>query len=389
MDSMVNLKKRRGFETAFPEELLDLHYSTPVVDAHCDTLSRCAPRDIDFGRRLPAGHIDLKKLKKGGIKLQVFAAFIHPSQWYRGFITPVNRMFEKLDETVSKYPEQLSLIYNRSTLDESLDSNRVSAVKAIEGLHLIKGKLENLRTFHERGVRVTTLTWNNSNEFAVSAMDDAMHGVSGGLTAAGRDIIKEMNRLGVIIDLSHSSSATLKDVLRISKQPVLVSHSCCRELNDIFRNLTDEEIVLVAEKKGVIGVNYHPLFLDDNYRKIYFKLWNRRLNEYKRINTKYSYRSNEAKRLKRQIWTEMRQDLPNVSHTRIIDHMEHIISIAGENSVGLGSDFDGIPDTPIGMENVSKLPLLTHEMLRRGWNEKRIKKVLGRNMLRLFNSILK
>ena len=386
---MVNSAAGLSFEKEISREALDLHYSSFVADAHCDTLSRCTPRNIDFGRNLPAGHIDLRKLKSGGVNLQVFAAFVHPSQRYRGFFEPVNRMLDKLEGTAARYPDQLSLVRNADDLKRLRENGRIGAVAAIEGLHLIEGRVDNLRHFYRRGVRVVTLTWNNSNEYAVSSLDDAMRGVRGGLTDRGVDIIKEMNSLGITIDLSHCASDTLRDALRVSSTPPLVSHSCCRHISDIFRNLSDEEIRAVADARGVIGVNYYPMFLENEYQRMYFELWEERNAKYRKINTRFGYRSAEAKRRKKQLQSELEDKLPKVPYTRIVDHMEHIINTGGEDAVGLGSDFDGIPDTPLGFENVSKLPLLTQEMLRRGWSEKRIRKILGENMLRLFSSILK
>ena len=366
------------------DEARALHFGTPVVDAHCDTLWKCAFRGYDIGRSHSTGHIDLVKLKEGGVKIQVFAAFVHPSQTHRGYLNLAMRMNDALQSAQTNYPSRLRLILRNEDLRTNEDGG-IGAIFGIEGAHSLEGRIDNLYKFYDKGLRLVTLTWNNPNPFADSS---AANPVNGGLSPFGVKLIREMNNLGVIPDLSHSSADTLKEVIKVSKKPVLASHSCCKALCDIHRNLTDSQIKMIAASGGVIGVNFFPLFLDDNYRKVFIDKDQKRLTAFNKINKKYGSRSPSAESEKRKLKKEMFNELPEVTYKRIVDHIERIISVGNEDCVGLGSDFDGIPIAPGGMENAACLPRLTHEMLERGWDKNRIKKILGLNMLRLFREVL-
>jgi membrane dipeptidase len=379
------VERRNPGDKRISDEARALHFSTPVIDAHCDTLWRCASRHRDIGRSQSTGHIDLIKLKEGGVKIQVFAAFVHPSQSHRGFFNLAMRMNDALQNALVKYPYHLKLILCKEDFQMGSENGRIGAIFGIEGAHSLEGSIDNLYKFYNKGLRLVTLTWNNPNSFADSS---AANPVNSGLSPLGVKLIKEMNNLGVIPDLSHSSADTLKEVIKVSKKPVLVSHSCCKALCDIHRNLTDSQIRMIASNGGVIGVNFFPLFLDNNYLETFTNKNQKRLAAFVTINKKYGSRSSSAEREKRRLKRGMFDELPEVSYKRIVDHIEHIIFVGGEDCVGLGSDFDGIPITPAGMENAACLPRLTHEMLERGWDKNRIKKILGLNMLRLFKEVL-
>jgi membrane dipeptidase len=367
------------------DEARALHFSTPIVDAHCDTLWKCAFHRYDIGRSHSTGHIDLVKLKEGGVKIQVFAAFVHPSQSHRGFFNLAMQMNDALQSAQTKYPSHLRLILRNEDLRMETEDGRIGAIFGIEGAHSLEGSIDNLYKFYDKGLRLVTLTWNNPNPFADSS---AANPVNGGLSPLGVKLVSEMNNLGVIPDLSHSSADTLKKIIKVSKKPILVSHSCCKAICDIHRNLTDTQIKMIASSGGVIGVNFFPFFLDDNYRNVFIDKDQKRLAAFIEINKKYGSRSSSAEREKRKLKNEMFNELPEVIYKRIVDHIERIISVGNEDCVGLGSDFDGIPITPAGMENAACLPRITHEMLERGWDKNRIKKILGLNMLRLFKEVL-
>lgn len=386
MDSMV--KNQGSLSLRVSDEAKSLHLSSLVVDAHCDTLGRMTFKSRDIGHWQKTGHIDLLKMKTGGVNIQVFAAFVHPSQSYRGYYKLAMRMNNSLHQAIHKYPSELKMIQNSGDLKKSFEEKRIGAVFGIEGAHPLEGEIDNLYKLYDKGLRLVTLTWNNSNPFADSS---ATPSKSGGLTSLGIKLLKEMNRLGIVADLSHASPQTLKDVIRMSSKPILVSHSCCKSMCDIHRNLTDEQIKMVAKNGGVIGVNFFPLFLDQEFLNIFTEMDNKRLAEFAKINHQLESRSIAARRKKRKLTLDLFKSIQisvrNMSYKRIVDHIEHIIHIGGENCAGLGSDFDGIMITPAGMENASYLPLLTEEMLSRGWNKKTIQKILGQNMLRLFNDI--
>jgi membrane dipeptidase len=367
------------------ENAKEIHFSSTVVDAHCDTLWKAAFNDRDLGRRLPSFHADLKKLIAGGVNLQVFAAFVHPSQRFRGFALRAMKMISKLHETIDKYNEKIFPLLGPADIEEAEKGERIGALAALEGGHILEDSNVSLRDYYNAGVRLITLTWNNSNIFADGCFDKPRHD---GLSAEGKELINEMNRLGIIVDVSHSSSQTLRDVLRQTKKPVIASHSCCRSLAETPRNLTDNEIIMIAENGGVIGINFSPYFLDNGYRKTCDKKEKERQKKLKQINRKLGYKNLAAAREKRLILKKLFASLPAVSYKRLVDHMEHIISLTGDDHLGLGSDFDGVMDLPEGMEDASRLPFLTHEMLARGWERARIEKILGQNILRIFRSAL-
>lgn len=374
-------------DIAISDEARRLHFNTPVFDAHCDTLGKCASRGIDIGRFQPKGHIDLIKLEEGGVRYQVFAAFVHPSQSHRGFFDLAMRMNSALHIALEAYPSKLRLVTSRTDLKAETTNVQTGAIFGIEGAHPLEGEIKNLHKFYEKGLRLLTLTWNNPNPFADSS---AVNPEAGGLTELGVKLIKEMNNLGIIPDLSHGSPGALRDVIKVSKKPVLVSHSCCKSICNIHRNLTNQQIKAVAASGGVIGVNFFPLFLDNDYLDAFNEKNEQRLAAFERINKKYGSESREAAAGKRRLMKRFFkfEGMPEVSYKKIVDHIAHIISIGNEDCVGLGSDFDGISMTPQGMENAACLPRLTEEMLQRRWDKKRIEKVLGLNMLRLFRQIL-
>jgi membrane dipeptidase len=323
------------------EEASSLHFGTPVIDAHCDTLGRTTFKNRDIGHRQKTGHIDLFKLEAGGVKIQVFAAFVHPSQSYRGFFNLAMKMNDSLHHAVDKYPSRLRLIVNSDEIEKTIEEKGIGAIFGIEGAHSLEGDINKLYQLYNKGLRLVTLTWNNSNPFADSSAEAS---ANGGLSLLGIKLIKEMNKLGIVADLSHASPKTLKDVISVSSKPVLVSHSCCKAICDIHRNLTDDQIKMVAKNGGVIGVNFFPLFLDQEFLNIFTERDKKRLAEFSEINKKLGSRSTAAQRKKKQLTADMFRSLlislPPVSYKRIVDHIEHIIDIGGEDCVGLGSDFD-------------------------------------------------
>jgi membrane dipeptidase len=366
-------------------EARDLHFQSIVVDAHCDTLDRVIKRRKDFNKVNDFLHIDMDKLKRGGIDLQIFAMFNHPTLRQRGFMARLDKMFLQMDKFIEKSNDRLKLITSKKELSTIGKNDTVYSMLSIEGAHSIEGKLENIDILYRRGVRLLGLTWNNSNRFASSSMDRN----DNGLSHEGKKLVKKLNNLGIVVDLSHSSTRTLFDTLSISDKPVIASHSCCFIYSDSPRNLTDEEIKAIRENNGVIGVNFVPFFLDQGNFDRLLNLNELRHNKYRDINKKLGAHSSEARRQKKLLLDEMFASIKTVSYKKVVDHIEHFIEIGGENCVGLGSDFDGTHFLPDGLEDVTKMPLLTEEMLRRGWSKGIIRKILGKNMLRVLEDNLK
>ncbi|MBN2136132.1 MAG: dipeptidase [Acidobacteria bacterium] len=366
-------------------EARDLHFQSIVVDAHCDTLDRVIKRRKNFNKVNDFLHIDMDKLQRGGVNLQIFAMFNHPTLRKRGFMARLDKMFLQMDKFIEGSNGGLKLITSKDQLSLIGKDNTVYGMLSIEGAHSIEGKLENLDVIYQRGVRLLGLTWNNSNRFASSVMDS----VDNGLSNDGKELIKKLNSLGMVIDLSHSSTQTLYDTLSITDKPVIASHSCCFIFSDSPRNLTDDEIKAISRNQGVIGVNFVPFFLDQgNFDKL-LKLNDHRHEKYKDINKEHGTNSPEARKQKKLLLDEMFTSIKTVNYKKVIDHIEHFIEVGGEDCVGLGSDFDGTHFLPQGLEDVTKMPLLTDEMLKRGWSKDIIQKILGKNMLRVLKDNLK
>lgn len=321
-----------------------LHQNSIVLDTHCDTLTVL----LDEGRRLAGpggpGQLDLPRMKAGGIKAQFFAAFIAPE--YRNMA--LKRTLELIDifyREIKANSKDIAHVRSAAELEQAVAAGKIAAILSIEGGEALAGSLGVLRVLYQAGVRSITLTWNGRNELGegACAAGGGAAGPGAGLTAFGVSVVKEMNELGMLVDISHLSERGFWDVIEISTQPVIASHSNCRALCDHPRNLTDAQIQAIARRGGVIGVNFVPDFLGGVK--------------------------------------------PAVDD--VLAHIEHLIAVGGEDCAGLGSDFDGTAALPAGLNDCSCLPLLTSGMLARGYSEKVIKKVLGGNFLRVIKEVIK
>lgn len=318
-----------------------LHYDGFVVDAHCDTALRLVSGET-LTPDAPAGHVDLQRLRAGGVNLQVFALWVDADRYGNA---PLRRCLELLD-AVTREVERLSgdmhLILTARDMDAAAAADKVGVLLSIEDGAALEGSLAALRAFYKLGVRAVGLTWNGRNELGEGV--GAAQGAGRGLTAFGREVVREMNRLGMIVDVSHLSEAGFWDVLEVSDAPVVASHSNARSLCDHPRNLTDAQIKALAEKGGVIGINFYPRFLNENSQ---------------------------------------------ASVDDIVRHIDHIVSLVGPAHVGFGSDFDGISSTPRGVEDVSRLGAVTEALLARGYSDDDVRAIIGGNFLRVFRRILR
>jgi membrane dipeptidase len=383
------------------ENLLDplyrtlfLHREASVVDMHCDTIGRAMAGE-DLSRDLPGGHIDIPKLKRGAVDLQVFACFAPPPANDLEKARSSNGVFaeiEAVNRLIEKNPEDLALVLSPQDANAARSASKTGVLIGIEGGYAIENDLVLLREFYRAGVRLMTLTHWTATDWADASGDPKP--AHGGLTAFGESVVAEMNRLGMIIDVSHAHDETFWDVLRLSKAPVVASHSCCRALANHHRNLTDEMLKVLAEKNGLVGINFWPGFLRDDIDKAEEELFSKVAAEHglpadwiaitklepavrDRFNADFGKR-----------WAELRKKLPAVDVKTVVDHIDHVVQVTGDaDHVGLGSDFDGISITPAGLENAGLLPSITRELVRRGYKPEDIRKILGGNFLRVFGAI--
>jgi membrane dipeptidase len=368
-----------------PERAKRLHFSSLVIDTHDDTTQRFLDGGFDLGARNELGSIDIPRMREGGLGAIFFSIWI-PSK-----ITgpeAVKRALEQINavrEHVRNHSNDLVLTTTVAGIREAHRQGKIASLMGIEGGHMIASDLDVLRRYASLGTRYMTLTHSGNCEWADSSTDKAAHH---GLTEFGKGVVREMNRLGMIVDVSHVSDKTFADVLEVSKAPVFASHSDCRAICDAPRNMSDDMIKRLAAKGGVIQINYHIGFLSQEFRNAEkaHPEWDKAiaLEIQKRCGAKEGCQLIEGDRITREY--VLRGDLPRVEWTKIIEHIDHAVRVAGIDHVGLGSDFDGA-NMPFGMEDVSKLPQVTNALLEKGYSEGDVKKILGENTLRVMAEV--
>ena len=362
-----------------------LHFRSIVVDTHDDTTQRMLDPKFDLGVRHADGNVDIPRMREGGLGAIFF------SIWIPGTITgpaAVQKALEQISAVrrqVADHPRDLVLATTAADVRSAFVAHKIAVLMGVEGGHMMNGDLEALRNFAALGVRYMTLTHMLNVPWADASTDTPAHN---GLTDFGRQVIREMNRLGMIVDISHVADKTFYDVLATSEAPVIASHSSCRALCNAPRNMTDQMIRDLAAKGGVIQINYHIGFLSQEFRDA--EKANPQLEKDIDVEMKKRCGEVEACQLlekERLIRELVRQGkLPRVNWTRIIDHIDHAVKIAGADHVGLGSDFDGA-NMPYGMDDASHVPQITNALLEKGYSESDIQKILGGNTLRVMEQV--
>jgi len=383
-------KKTMGHDSpvkSIPEEVAKrIHSDAIVMDAHCDSIMKVVDDGVDLGVRSDSGHIDIPRMKEGGLDVQVFAVWVethHPEGEIR---KRALKMIDALHEMFSKYPDRIELAKTAADAGRIVKNGKIAGFIGIEGGHAIEDDLETLRLYYEKGARYMTLTHWEANNWADGSGGEAKwHG----LNEFGEKVVREMDRIGMIIDVSHVSEETFWDVLKVTKNPVIASHSNTRALCDHHRNLTDKQLRALAEQGGAICINYVSGFLDEEYRKQAEAMYEKIKPELDEIEKKYSDNPGEGRKQRWKYYGEKAKEmLPAVRLDRVIDHIDHAVKVAGIDHVCLGSDFDGFSIGPVEMTDVTKLPLITQKLIERGYSEKDIKKILGENLLRVFGAVL-
>ena len=353
-----------------------LHRRAIVIDTHADTTQFVTYRGFDIAKPQPELQLDLPKAAAGGLDAQFFSIWVNPKRYKPAeFFTEATRQLDAIDKVTADNPKAMRVARTAADVRANAKAGVLSALYGLEGGHaLLPGdhaaQLEHLRALAARGVRYMTLTWINSNDIAGSAGDA---GDIQGLTPFGTEVVKEMNRLGVVIDVSHVSDPTFWDAVRASAKPVLATHSSARALTNIPRNMTDAMLKAVAANGGAICVNFGSAFLDDAFHKAEDGVWNKK-------------RSGPPWEQWREIRADARALEPKVPLDRLLDHIQHVAKVAGVDHTCLGSDFDGVPVTPVGVENVSKLPAITAGLRARGISPADVEKILGGNVLRVLEA---
>ncbi|MGB2782684.1 MAG: dipeptidase [Atribacterota bacterium] len=318
-----------------------MHQKAIVFDGHCDTILEIMNHKKSLGSRTPTGHLDIPRMKEGGVNVQFFAVFIEdiykPDRSLKRTLQLIDCFYREME----KNQDEISLVTNYNQINEANSAGKIAAILSVEGGEALEGDLGVLRILYKLGVRLLTLTWNQRNQIA-DGIGESRTG--SGLTEFGLKVIEEMNDLRMFIDVSHLSETGFWDVIKRSKAPIIASHSNCYALCPHPRNLKDEQIKALADKGGVIGITFVPNFLTQEKRKTTVK--------------------------------------------DVVRHIDYLVEKVGIDFVGLGSDFDGTDVLPLGLESVDKIPNITEELLNRGYKEREIEKILGDNILRAFKKVV-
>jgi len=374
-------------EKAVSEKAKKLHFSSIIVDTHDDTTQLLLDPKFDMGVRQSSGSIDIPRMGEGGLGAIFFSIWI-PSK-VTGPIA-VQKALDQIDavrEQVRRHPKDLMLATSADQVRQAHKDGKIAALMGVEGGHMIASDLGVLRTYAALGVRYMTLTHSGNDEWADSSTDKAVHH---GLIDFGKDVVREMNRLGVIVDISHVSDKTFYDALEVSKAPLFASHSSCRAICDAPRNMTDQMMKDLAAKGGIVQINYHVGFLSQEFRNA--EKADPKINEAiaQEVTKRCGSDANEGcmliegDRVTREYVAK--GVLPRVDYMKIIEHIDHAVKVAGIDHVGLGSDFDGA-NMPYGMEDATMLPKITEALLNKGYSEGDVKKILGENTLRLMTDV--
>jgi membrane dipeptidase len=367
------------------EKAKKLHFSSIVVDTHDDTTQRLLDNKFDLGERHTDGSIDIPRMREGGLSAIFFSIWIPSKTMGAEAVKEALDQIDAVRETVRRHAKDLVLATTAEEVREAHKQGKIAALMGVEGGHMIGNDLSALRTFAALGVRYMTLTHMGNTEWADSSTDKAEHN---GLTDFGKDVVREMNRLGMMVDIAHVSDKTFYDAIAVSKAPIISSHSSCRALCNAARNMTDDMMRALAKNGGVIQINYHIGFLSQEFRD--FEAAHPEVE--KEIEAETKKRCGDTESCSLVVGDQLVHEymksgkLPKVDWSLIVEHIDHAVKVAGIDHVGLGSDFDGA-NMPLGMEDVTHLPQITEALLKKGYSEGDIRKILGENTLRVMKDV--
>ncbi|MGH7294478.1 MAG: dipeptidase [Polyangiaceae bacterium] len=370
------------------ERAAKLHREAIVVDTHDDITTAILEDGFDLGHPTGQTATDLPRMRAGGVTGEFFSIFVdarfyeHPSALEGGGARRALDMIDVTYQQIERHPQDLVLATSAEGIRQAKRDGKIAVLMGIEGGYAIEDSLYALRDFYRLGVRYMTLTHATHDDWADSAGMGATppkprhHG----LTSFGEQVVREMQRIGMLVDVSHVSDETVDDVLRVATAPVIASHSSARALCDTPRNLSDDQLRAIGRNGGVVMVNFFSGYLDPGYRDAMHAFFGKHGKDLEAM-MKHGAKLSDVRATAAKMGEG---SLPKVPLAVLVDHIEHIAKVAGVDHVGLGSDFDGVEATPVGLEGIDGLPKITLELLRRGWSDEDVKKVLGENFLRVF-----
>ncbi|HLK99366.1 MAG TPA: dipeptidase [Myxococcaceae bacterium] len=369
----------------------EVHQSALIVDGHMDTPLRLLDEEFDLGSDTPVieGHVDLGKARAGNLGGVFFSIWVDPRAHAGRYSHRALRLIDAVYRQLERHPDQMVLALSAQDISDARQSKprKLATLMGIEGGHVIENDLGLLRAFYRLGVRYMTLTWSNTHEWADASGDikDSKVKHHNGLTPFGIEVVREMNRLGMLVDVSHVSDKTFFDALKVSRAPVIASHSSARALTHHPRNMTDEMLRAVTANGGVVMINFFSAFIDEKYNKAFTAQVPAREAAMAAVKARHK-KSPPAVALQAYLAAEREwvARLPRPPLESLIDHIDHVAKVAGVDHVGLGSDFDGITSLPEGIDSVADLPRITEALLERGYTPEQVHKILGGNFMRVF-----
>ena len=369
-------------------DYLKFHYDAIVADTHNDVLLR-AMEGEDISVETRVGHSDLARLKKGGVDIQVFAVWVDPIAFEKKPFKRAKDMIDTLYSIARRNSDKIAVVRNSAEIEKALAEGKICAVIGVEGGHAIENSIEKLEELYKLGVRYLGLTWNNSTDWASSAFDETTNPDKvkvAGLSDFGKKVVEKMNELGMIVDVSHLGEKAFWDVVKVTKKPIIASHSSVYKLCPHYRNLKDEQIKAIAQTGGVVFVNFYAEYIDSTFNTKRKKLEEKYKSQFDSIRVLYEHDQNAYRRARRQLMQKIAEELRPPLDV-LIDHIDYIAKLVGVDHVGIGSDFDGISITPLEMDDVTFLPNITKKLLERGYSTDDVKKILGGNFLRVFKQV--
>jgi membrane dipeptidase len=369
-----------------------IHNSALIVDTHADTPGRFVDENFDLGQDAGKGYMDFHKIKAGNLGAEFFSIWVEPKAYKGHEAKRALDMIDSVYEQARLHPDKMLMAFGTQDILNAHRQQKLAALMGVEGGHAIEGDIRILRDYYRLGVRYMTLTWSNTNEIGDSSGDidakDVTH--HDGLTDFGRQVVREMNRMGMMVDISHVADSTFYDTLKVTRAPVIASHSSSRALTNAPRNMTDDMLVALAHNGGVAQVNFFCAFISQKYLDRGKELEAQHDPDYEKLRTLFM--KEHTPEVKQQIevaQAALASKLPRPPLSDLIDHIDHIAKIAGVDHVGLGSDFDGIDCAPEGIDSAADLPKITEALYNRGYKAADLEKILGGNLMRVFGAVEK